>query len=223
MNDVSFSQFGSNDVPMYEGGQANRAREWLGPHNPVSQVKAWLSTGSTSASLSPTHIASDSDTSPMASFPHNPGLAQSSTSSPRFADGTAHPFSEEAARTGETFPINRNKNTGTESSHPFPHTLTTSNNLHLPDNDTTIFAESSPSHVPQSTNLTNDSSHILHLSLLDSPDTPNAYSDNLPRSVETLPPPQPHNLDWLVDLEEEEDLELEAGTDSGRGASVFTT
>ena len=63
----------------------------------------------------------------------------------------------------------------------------------------------------------------ISLSLLDQPNSPNVYSGNTSRSVETLPPPSQHNLDWLVDLEEEEDPELEAGTDSGGGASVFTT
>ena len=98
----------------------------------------------------------------------------------------------------------------------------------------------------QFTNLTNRNSSISHfdhagaqlneqsslhhttaltlLALLDqSSDSPNAYSGNTSRSVETLPPPPQHNLDWLVDMEDEEDPELEAGTDSGRGASVFTT
>ena len=98
----------------------------------------------------------------------------------------------------------------------------------------------------QSTNHTNRNSSISHfdhagaqlneqpsfrqvtdtttLFLLDHAfNSPNVYSGNTPRSVETLPPPPQHNLDWLVDLEDEEEWELEAGTDSGRGASVFTT
>ena len=93
---------------------------------------------------------------------------------------------------------------------------------------------------------------MLYLSLRDTAITPNTYEDNLAGPVETLPLTQPHNLDWLVDLEEEEDnadritgsvgtspsppqrvgrvVDLEdevdtehAGEDLGRGASVQTT
>ena len=102
--DDPFTQSTDNDVPMYEGEKANKTKEWLAPHDPVSQVKEWLSTGSTAASSSPTHIAAGGHISPMAFFAHDPGLAQSSAPSPRFVDGTVHPLSEEAARAGEILP-----------------------------------------------------------------------------------------------------------------------
>ena len=63
--------------------------------------------------------------------------------------------------------------------------------------------------MPQVSNSDDNSPQMLYLSLCDTAIAPNPYEDNLTGSVETLPPPQPHNLEWLVDLEEEEDVEQE--------------
>ena len=71
---------------------------------------------------------------------------------------------------------------------------------------------------------------LTSLSLSNQPNSLNARMGNTARPVETSLPPPTLNRDRVVDVEkeadlelEEVDLELEAGTDSEGGASVFST
>ena len=100
--DDSLTQSTDNDVLMYEGEKTTKTKEWLGPNDPVSQAREWLSTGSTVASSSPTHNAAGEPIPPMTFFPHDPSLAQSSAPSPRLENARTHPLSEVNVRTGET-------------------------------------------------------------------------------------------------------------------------
>ena len=212
---------------MYEGERTTKTTEWLGPNNPVSQVRDWLSTGSTVATLSPTHDATGEPTPQMTPFLHDPGPAQSSAPSPRGEDAGIYPPSEGSVTTGET---------------SSPANVMTPQHYASNTNSVNLLSHSSR----------NTNSNVNNPQSLLSPFHNTAAEKDADYSTghaETLSLRQPHKLDRLVDLEEEEgsrtgsvvaspsppqrggrlvDLEDEvdsehAGDGSGRGASVHTT